>query len=105
MSREEQIQRLSDELVKKLADEGRVVEGGWAAMRLLTVPPDAPAIQVNEMRKAFFMGAQHLYASIMEIMDKDREPTERDFKRMELIHNELEAFRKEVTSFHSGVRV
>ncbi|HEY1900754.1 MAG TPA: hypothetical protein VGG49_13280 [Steroidobacteraceae bacterium] len=46
------------------------------------------------MRKAYMLGAQHLYASMIGIMDADREPTVQDLRRMELIHNELEAFRR-----------
>jgi hypothetical protein len=97
--------QLHDELAKRLTDEGKLIESGWAVMNALVLPPDASPTQRSEMRKAFFMGAQHLYASIMGIMEEDREPTDNDMKRMSLIHNELEAFRKEVTTTHRGVRV
>ena len=93
-----------DEFAKKLTDEGRLIEAGWEIMRTMVLPPNVPTVQTTEMRKAFFMGAQHLFASIMGIMDADREPTESDMARMYLIYNELEAFRKEVTSFHSAGR-
>jgi len=56
------------------------------------------------MRKAFFMGAQHLYASIMGILEPGAEPTDKDLDRMGLIHNELEAFRMEVTNIHKPGR-
>ena len=54
------------------------------------------------MRKSFFMGAEHVWASIMGILDPGAEPTEKDMRRMSLIHDELEAFRKEVTSHHAA---
>lgn len=51
------------------------------------------------MRKAFFAGAQHLYASIMSFLEPGQEPTEKDEKRMEAIDKELrdyyEQFKKE----------
>ena len=101
----EQQRKIHDELMKRFTAEGRLIEAGWRSMLLLVLPKDAPAVQVDEMRKAFFMGAQHLYAALMCIMDADREPTDADLAKMGLIHNELEAFRKEVTTTHEGVRV
>lgn len=98
----EQQRRLHDEIAKKLTDEGRLIEAGWATMNALVLPKDAPPIQRAEMRKAFFMGAQHLYASMMAFLEEGEEPTATDLNRMSLIHNELEAFRKEVTCFHAG---
>lgn len=100
----EQQRKLHDDIAKKLTDEGKLVEVGWLTMRYFVLPPDCPPVQVSEMRKAFFMGAQHLFASIMAILEPGAEPTDKDLDRMTLIHNELEAFRKEVTSFHTGVR-
>jgi hypothetical protein len=101
----EQQRRIHDELMKRFTADGRLIEAGWQSMLLLVVPKDAPDVQVKEMRNAFFMGAQHLYAALMCIMDEDAEPTEADMKKMSLIHHELEAFRKEVTTTHRGVRV
>lgn len=100
----EEQRKLHDAIATKLTDEGKLIEVGWQAMRIFVLPPDAPSVQVDEMRKAFFMGAQHLFASIMGILEPGAEPTDKDLDRMTLIHNELEAFRKEVTSFHTGVR-
>lgn len=100
----EKIQKACDEIAKRLTDDGKLIEVGWATMRLYVLPSDAPDVQVDEMRKAFFMGAQHLYASIMGIMDPGEEPTDKDLDRMSLIHNELEAFRMEVTNHHTPGR-
>lgn len=100
----EQQRRIHDELMKRFTAEGKLIEAGWQSMLLLVLPKDASAIQVKEMRNAFFMGAQHLYAALMCIMDADREPTANDLKKMELIHNELEAFRMEVTNVHTPGR-
>lgn len=103
MNRAETIQKACDEIAAKLTDEGRLIEVGWELLRLHTLQGAGP-VQVSEMRQAFFCGAQHLFASIMGILEPGAEPTDKDLDRMSLIHTELEAFRKEVTSFHTGAR-
>lgn len=88
-------QRLNAELtrlMRRATDDGRLIEAGWLALRLAAVPPDAPQLQVDEMRNAFFAGAQHLFASIMGVLDEGSEPTAADLRRMDLISSELEAF-------------
>jgi hypothetical protein len=94
------VQEVSQELAEGLADAGKIIEGGFAGFRMMVIPSEAPPIQVNEMRMAFFAGAQHLFASIMAVMDTDREPTPRDLHRMSMIHEELEAFRKDFELNH-----
>lgn len=79
-------------LSRQLTDEGRLLEAGWVSLRVACDLIDAPQDQLREMRMAFFAGAQHLFGSIMTIMDEDREPTENDLRRMDLINTELEKF-------------
>lgn len=98
-----QIQETAQKLSEGLADAGKLIEGGFAGFRLMVIPQDAPPNQVHEMRMAFFAGAQHLFASLMAVMDSDREPTQQDFQRMTLIHEELEAFRKDFELRHVPV--
>ncbi len=81
-----------DELTKRLVDEGKLIEAGWVVMRMMALPKDAPQIQIDGMREAFFAGAQHLFSSIVTMLDPEAEPTERDLRRMTLINSELEAF-------------
>lgn len=80
-----------DDLTKKLNDEGQIIEAGWVALKMLTLV-DAPEIQLREMRKAFFAGAQHLFASITSVLEDGVEPTDNDIRRIEMIHVELEAW-------------
>jgi hypothetical protein len=94
--------QLAEELTKHATDKGKLLEVGWIAMMLHVIPKDAPDTQVSEMRKAFFMGAEHLFQSIMSILDPGAEPTEKDLERMSLIYAELKTFRKEVTTFHNA---
>jgi hypothetical protein len=82
------LKRLSIELT----DKGKLIEAGWVGLRLALRLEDAPKTQLEEMRKAFFAGAQHLFSSIMTVLDEGSEPTEADMRRMSQISDELEAF-------------
>jgi hypothetical protein len=92
-----EIERIATELSKRLASEGRLIEAGWAGYRLLVLPQDASQIQIDECRTAFMAGSQHLFSSIMVILDPgDSEPTDADLKKMDLIDKELRAFAREM---------
>jgi hypothetical protein len=88
--------QVHDAIVKRLADEGKIIAGGFAALRLAIVPADASAAQVNDLRIAYFAGAQHLYASMMATLDPGDDPTPADLQRMSLIDAELRAFAQEM---------
>jgi hypothetical protein len=83
-------------LTKRLANDGKLIKAGWIGLRLAVITLDAPGRQVDDMRLAYMAGAQHLFASIIDTMDPDSEPTEADMKRMQLIDDELSAFTKEL---------
>lgn len=85
-----------ERLTKQLADDGRIIEAGWIGLRLAAIPLDAPAIQLDEMHKAYMAGAQHLWASIMSVLDPGEEPTEADMRRMSLIADELDEYGKKL---------
>lgn len=85
-----------EQLTKKLADDGKLVEAGWMSLRIMALPLDAGAAQVGDMRMAFMCGAQHLFASMMMMLDPGVRETEADLTRMELIDAELEAFGEEL---------
>lgn len=93
MSDPEYLKRLSIELTEK----GKLIEAGWVGLRMSIFPNGASKQQLEDMRKAFFAGAQHLFSSIMTILDEDKEPTEADMRRMGLISDELEEFGKQLT--------
>lgn len=94
------VEKAVEKVTRKLTDEGRIIEAGWQGLRLLTIPDDAPAMQLEEMRNAFFAGAQHLFASILTMLDADSEPTENDARRMDQIDAELKRFVKEYAVRH-----
>lgn len=87
-----------DRLVRELADNGKIIEAGFVGLQLTCIPPDASATQIKEMRKAFFAGAQHLWVSIMGMLEAGEDATPADLRRMELINSELEYFVKQLKS-------
>jgi len=87
------LQRLS----RELTDQGKLIEAGWISLRIACELENAPPIQLQEMRNAFFAGAQHLFSSIMTILEPDAEPTDKDLERMDLIDKELKAFVNDFT--------
>lgn len=84
-----------DDISRALTDQGLIIAAGWKGFELGVVDVDAPTIQRQEMRLAFFAGAQHLFASIMGILEPDAEPTEKDLQRMDQIARELKRFEAE----------
>ena len=88
------------ELERKLAESGLLIESGWVGLQVVAIPPDAPQIQLDEMRMAFFAGAQHLFGCIMNVLDPDEEVTDADMRRMDLIDQELRRFITEFSAKH-----
>lgn len=93
MNRAKLIEQAAHDLTKHLGDQGKLIEAGFAAFRHLAMAKDAPDIQVNEMRLAFMAGAEHLFSSIMSILDPGEEPTDADMRRIDLISTELDNWR------------
>lgn len=87
---------LLTELTRKLLDSGQLIEAGWVSLRMMAVPDDATQTQLDEMRFAFFAGAQHLLSSIMGALDDGAEPTEADLRRLSSIQKELDGFVEEM---------
>ena len=85
-----------DKLINTLADQGKLIEAGFVAMRATIIPPGASEGQVSDMRIAYMGGAQHLFASLMAALDPDSDPTPSDLRRMSLIVAELQAFEGEL---------
>ena len=83
-----------------LADQGKVVEAGWLAMRLTMIPKTASQSQLDAMRNAFYAGAQHVFASLMTLLDEGQEPTKADLLRVTSIVEELDEW---VSQMKTGV--
>lgn len=88
MADHQHLERLSRELV----DKGKLIEAGWIGLSLAALPLDTPAVRLEDMRSAFFAGANHLFSSIMTVLEPGAEPSDKDLQRMDLIAAELQAF-------------
>ena len=84
-----------EKIVRAVADQGLLIEAGWKGYRLLVIPLQAGAVQIEECRIAFYAGCQQLFGSLTgqgNILDEGQEPTDHDMRRMSLIASELDAF-------------
>lgn len=88
--------RAGQELTRKLVDDGKLIEAGWASLAAMWVPPGAPPQQVADLRKAFMAGAHHTFASLMTMLEPGEDPTTADLSRMDKIQAELDAFGAEL---------
>jgi hypothetical protein len=87
---------VAERLVRRLADEGLLIEAGWQTYRLLflKLPPHEPR---DDLKEAYLVGAEHVFASIINMLDPGIEETEADISRMDALHTELEPIRKVLT--------
>mgnify|MGYP003581070750 CR=1 FL=1 len=81
-----------DAITKKLVDDGLLIEAGWRSYQLMVIPEGASKNQLDESRKAFFAGAQHLWGSIFSFLEEGSMETPNDLRRMDLIDKELKRF-------------
>src|SRR4051812_32352609 len=72
-------------MTKGLIEKGKLIEAGWVGLASVAYP-NITEQQYEMLRQAFFGGAQHLFASIMNVLDPDENPTEADMQRMNAIH-------------------
>lgn len=87
------IEEAASHLTKELTERGKLIEAGFAAFAHFVIPKDAPPVQLREMQLAFMAGAEHLFSSMMNILDPGEEPTAADLQRLDLISKELDEWR------------
>jgi len=51
---------------------------------------------MEETRRGFYAGANHLFSSIMSILEPDAEPTAKDLAQMQAIHDEIKEYGEEL---------
>lgn len=90
--------KLLEQMAKRFADDGKLIEIGWLLLRQNVLDANCPPIQIQEMRLAFMAGAQHLFACIISILDpnENTETADVDVNCIILIAKELEAFKQEL---------
>jgi hypothetical protein len=93
MNKARLIEQAASDLTKELTDKGKLIEAGFAAFAHYVVPKDAPPVQLREMHLAYMAGAEHVWSSVMNMLDPGEEPTEADMRRMDLIQREIDEWR------------
>jgi hypothetical protein len=68
----------------------------WDQFARAVLPLNTPAVQRQEMRRAFYAGAQSILFRVIESFAPDSEPTEADLLLMDDLHRELSDFAEAV---------
>ena len=103
MSGADTIRKAHDETVKRMADQGKLLEAGFLALVLVAMRGATPE-EVTRARLVYMAGAQHLFASPMAALDPARDPTPKDIMRMSLIDAELRAFEPQLHALAAGAQ-
>jgi len=88
------------EAMKEMADKGMLVAAGFAAFRIIALNNSIDRDKIAEMYTAYMAGAEHLFTTIMSILEPGEEPTDKDMDRMQLIHDELQRWRETMVKAH-----
>jgi hypothetical protein len=97
LNRAKIIEEAAHTFTKDLTDKGKLIEAGFAIFAHYVMPKDVSPLQMSEMRLAFMAGAEHLFSSIMSILDPGSEPTDADLRRMDIISRELDEWRAKLS--------
>lgn len=75
----------------------RRLEEQWLKLRELAIPPDAPARQLIEMRRAFYAGAAAFFDIQLNAYDGSTpEPTDEDLQVITDLNDEMLQFGKNI---------
>ena len=74
------------------------VGAAWREFQSKIIPADAPAVQLWECRRAFYAGANALFAILVGGVgsDPDEPPTVSELRMMDEIKEEFEYFAKQI---------
>ena len=80
---------------------GSIISGGWENFRKICIHKDAPPVQIEEMRKAFYGGAVVVLTAMNSIAEQDV-PDEVGAQVLESLHNEVRAFARDLGDNGAG---
>jgi hypothetical protein len=72
------------------------MQGLWKRYTAEVLPRDAPQVQIDECRQAFYAGAFGLFNGIMHALDPGPDATDADVEFMERIQLEFQQYAIEV---------
>lgn len=76
----------------------KVMDTAWRSYAEQVLPIDAPDVQRQECRRAFYAGGQACLGGIMNMLDPGVDPTEADLDKMTALQGELEQFAADVAA-------
>jgi hypothetical protein len=96
-------ERAALETSKGLADAGKLVEAGFAAFLMIEHPnwQEYSSIRLRELKLVWMSSAQHLFHSILCVLDEGEAITDLDMRRMNLVDKELTSFYHERKLAHT----
>jgi len=68
----------------------------WSEFAGKVLPPNCSTVQSQEMRRAFYAGAQAILFKVIAAFAPETEPTEADIQMMEDVNQELQDFAQAV---------
>lgn len=83
-------------LAKALIEEGKPLKAEFLIFADSIIPREAEPGQRLDMELAFFAGAAYLFSSLMEVLDDEAEETAEHLRWVEIIHDELEVWRRTI---------
>lgn len=66
-----------------------IIKKQWTNFRKTVIPPDAPKVQITEMQRAFYAGAELLFYELAKASSEEEEKAHYLF---DSIHKELKEF-------------
>lgn len=85
-------------LSEKLADEGKLVSAGYVLCIGALENKQGKRFeddQLKELRFMYYAGCQHIFASLVTMLEEGDETTDNDMRRMDKIFAELNEWRDE----------
>lgn len=88
-------ERAALDATHKLVNDGKLIAGGFAAYCMaMEISVDDPMLP--RLQHAYMTAAEHLWQSVMSVMDPGPKETAADLKRFDLIHAEITAWRTQL---------
>ena len=70
-------------LLQQAKNRGLLIEAGWLACYIASIPKDLSTARIAELRAIFFAGAAHVFESLIK-------PSATDIKQVAMIQSELQ---------------
>jgi len=82
--------------MKNMSNHRSTVRDAWNSYRASVMPANAPPVQIQECRRAFYAGMECLMVAIMGGLDPGSDATEGDLDYVAALHQELLNFAQDV---------